>query len=81
MIAPEVSTAAQQILDGDSSTRAAASLELALHTYHPYEEEFEDLLEAIALYNPGMGSPYTDHQQLCDAIRQSSIFASDEGSD
>lgn len=80
MIAPEVLSAARQILDGDDSAFAAASLERALHTYHPYEEEFEELLEAIALYNPAMGSPYTDHRQLRDAIQQSPIL-SDQGGD
>jgi hypothetical protein len=81
MIAPEVTAAAQRILDGDDSKLAAQSLEEALHAYYPYEEEFDDLLEALALYDPGMGNPYTDHRQLCDAIRQSPIldFEGDSG--
>jgi hypothetical protein len=77
-VAPEVTAAARRILDGDDSAHAAAALEEALHTYHPFEEEFEDLLESLALYAPSMGSPYTDHRQLCDAIRQSAISL-DEG--
>ena len=81
MIVPEVAAAAQRILDGDDSKLAAASLEEALHAYHPYDEELDDLLEAIALYDPAMGNPYTGHRQLCDAIRQSPIFGSTEGSD
>lgn len=72
-VANEVVAAANAILSGDDSGRAAAALEAALHTYHPYDEDFEDLLEALALYSPGMGSPYTDHGQLCDAIRESPI--------
>ncbi|NYG58750.1 hypothetical protein BJ980_001673 [Nocardioides daedukensis] len=71
IIAPEVLAAARPILDGDDSTLAAAALEEALHTYHPYADEFEDLLEALALYAPSEGTPYTDHRQLCDAIAQS----------
>jgi len=76
---PEVTAAARRILDGDDSAIAAAALEEALHTYHPYEEEFEDVLEALALYAPSMGSPYIDHRQLCDAIRLSPIGIDDEG--
>ena len=72
-VAPEVLGAARPILEGDDSTRAAARLEEALHTYHPYEDEFEDLLEVLALYSPSEGSPYSDHRQLCDAIEQSII--------
>ena len=72
-VAPEVLAAARRVLDGDDSARAAAALEEALHAYHPYEEEFEDLLEVLALYAPSEGSPYSDHRQLCDAIEQSLI--------
>jgi hypothetical protein len=68
-VAPQVTSAARRILDGDDSRQAAASLEEALHTYTPYEERFDDLLEALALYAPSMGSPYIDHGQLCNAIR------------
>ncbi|WP_456694946.1 hypothetical protein [Aeromicrobium sp. P5_D10] len=72
-VAPEVAEAARRILDGDDSGLAAAALEQELHAHHPYEEEFEDLLEALALYAPSMASPYTDHSQLCAAIQQSPI--------
>lgn len=78
-VASEVVAAAVAILSGDDSGRAAAALEAALHTYHPYDEDFEDLLEALALYSPSMGPPYTDHRQLCDAIRDSKI-GSEKGS-
>ena len=74
-VASEVATAAAAILSGDDSGQAAAALEAALHTFHPYDEEFEDLLEALALYSPTEGPPYTDHKQLCDAIRESPINA------
>lgn len=72
-VAPEVMAASRRILDGDDSGVAAAALEQALHAYHPYAEEFEDLLEVLALYSPLLGSPYTDYRQLCDAIRESLI--------
>ena len=78
-VATEVTEAAVRILDGDDSTSAAAALESAIHTYHPFDDELEDLLEALALYAPSMGSPYLDHLQLCDAIRQSRILDGDEG--
>lgn len=77
-VAPEVLAAARQILGGDDSTLAAAALEGALHTYHPYADEFEDLLEVLALYAPLEGSPYTDHRQLCDAI-VTSLFGEARG--
>ncbi|GAB3869019.1 hypothetical protein GCM10028801_45690 [Nocardioides maradonensis] len=72
-VAPEVVAAALSILEGDDSTRAAAALEEALHAYHPYEDQFEDLLEVLALYAPSEGTPYSDHRQLCDAIQQTVI--------
>jgi hypothetical protein len=78
-IASEVVTAASEILAGDDSGRAATALEEALHTYHPYDEDFEDLLETLALYSPTMGPPYTDHMQLCDAIRGSRIGSNSGG--
>lgn len=78
-VASEVVAAANAILSGDDSGRAAAALEAALHTYHPYDEDFEDLLEVLALYSPGMEVPYTDHRQLCDAIRESPISSETGG--
>jgi hypothetical protein len=55
--APEVVRAAQRILDGDDSMAAAAQLEGALHMYQPFDEDFDDLLEALALYAPRCGQP------------------------
>lgn len=78
MIAPEVKDAAQRLLDGDDSATAAAALEEALHIHHPFAEEFEDLLEALALYALALGIPYTDYEQLCEAIRQSIVGGSAE---
>ncbi len=78
-VALEVQSAARRVLAGDDSALASSALEEALHTYHPYDEDFEDLLEALALYAPSMGSPYIDHQQLCDAIRISPIGSGDDG--
>lgn len=78
-IAPEVQAAARRVLEGDDSTFATGALEEALHAYHPYDEEFEDLLEALALYSPGTGIPYTDHRQVCDAIEQSPIGGFESG--
>ena len=72
-VASEVTAAARRILDGDDSTFAAAALEEAIHARHPLEEEFDDLLEALALYAPGTGSPYIGYNQLCDAITESVI--------
>lgn len=78
-LAPEVTQAAVHILNGDDSGVAAATLERAIHSYHPFDDRLEDLLEALALYAPFLGAPYTDYPQLCEAIRQSPIFERDEG--
>lgn len=78
-VASEVVTAANAILAGDTSRRAAGALEAALHTYHPYDEDFEELLEVLALYSPGMEVPYTDHGQLCNAIRESPVSSETGG--
>ena len=72
-VARAVLTAAHVVLSGDDSGYAAAALESALHTFHPCDEAFEDLLEALALYSPADGPPYTSHKQLCDAILASPI--------
>lgn len=78
-LATQVVDAATAILAGDDSGRAAAALEAALHTYHPYDEAFEDLLEVLALYAPTMARPYTDHALLCAAIRESPIGSGARG--
>lgn len=78
-VAPEVNAAARRILAGDDTALAAGALEEALNTHHPYEGEFEDLIEALALYAPSAGSSYTDYRQLCDAIRESPIGRLEDG--
>lgn len=75
----EVTRAAIRILGGGDSAAAAADLERAIHAYQPFDDDLEDLLGALALYAPSLGSPYIDHLQLCEAIRRSSIFASQKG--
>lgn len=47
--------AAQRVLDGDDSADAVSALEGVLLNEHPGDERFEDLMEALALYAPGMG--------------------------
>lgn len=65
-----VVNAAARILGGDDSAAAAAELERAIHSYLPYEDALDDLLEALALYAPTRGAPYLNYEQLCAAIRQ-----------
>lgn len=79
--APEVTAAATRILEGDDSAMAANALEGAIHTYHPFEENLEELLEALALYAPSKGTPYTSHSQVCEAIRQSAVLGDQDDDD
>lgn len=62
--------AAQRLLDGDDSIRAANELEgVVLHDY-PGDERFDDLVEILALYAPGQRSPYSEAQQVREVIRR-----------
>ena len=62
--------AAQRVLDGDDSANAVSALEGVLLDEYPGDERFEDLMEALALYAPGMGAPYVGRTEIRDAIRQ-----------
>jgi hypothetical protein len=66
-------TAAQRVLDGDDSANAVSALEGVLLDDYPGDERFEDLLEALALYAPGMGPPYLGRTEIRDAIRQAMV--------
>jgi hypothetical protein len=61
--------AAQRILAGDESVRAAQQLEGVLLDDYPGDERFDDLLEALAFYAPGEGAPYVDAHGLQAAIK------------
>lgn len=62
--------AAQRVLDGDDSANAVSALEGVLLDEYPGDERFEDLLEVLALYAPGMGSPYLGSAEIREAIRR-----------
>ncbi|MQW77530.1 hypothetical protein GHK92_16785 [Nocardioides sp. dk4132] len=62
--------AAQRILDGDDSANAVSALEGVLLDDYPDDERFDDLLEAVTLYAPGMRSPYIGRAEIRDAVRQ-----------
>jgi hypothetical protein len=40
------------------------------NTEYPGDERLEDLVEALALYAPGIGSPYLGPAEIQDVIRQ-----------
>jgi hypothetical protein len=61
--------AAQRVLDGDDSIRAANELEGVVLDDYPGDERFENLVEVLALYAPGQGSPYSEAQQVREVIR------------
>ena len=48
--------AAQRVLDGDDSIRAANELEGVVLDDYPGDERFDELGEVLALYAPGSGS-------------------------
>lgn len=62
--------AARRVLDGDDSANAVSVLEGVLLDEYPGDERFEDLVEALALYAPGMGPPYLGRTEIRNAIRQ-----------
>ena len=62
--------AAQRVLDGDDSIRAANELEGVVLNDYLGDERFDDLGEVLALYAPGLGTPYSDAQQVCETIRR-----------
>lgn len=62
--------AAQRVLDGDDSANAVGVLETVLLNYYPGDERFDDLLEACALYSPGMELPYVGRAGIRDAIQR-----------
>lgn len=62
--------AARRVLDGDDSANAVSALEGVLLEEYPGDEQFEDLLEPLALYAPGIGSPYLGRTEIGDAIRE-----------
>ena len=62
--------AAQRVLGGAESVRAAQALEGALLDDYPGDERFDDLLEALALYAPGERAPYTRAQAIRMSIEK-----------
>ncbi len=62
--------AAQRVLNGDDSIRAANELEGVVLDDYPGDERFDELGEVLALYAPGQGTPYTDVGELHAAIRE-----------
>ena len=70
------SAAAERVLS-DDSVEAANALEGVVLDDYPGDERLDDLLEALALYNPSEGLPYVDGQGLRDAVRQALTRLSD----
>lgn len=62
--------AAQRVLDGDDSVRAANELEGVVLDDYPGDERFDDLVEVLALYAPHDGSPYTEAEQVREVVRR-----------
>ena len=62
--------AAQTVLDGDDSIRAANALEAVVLDDYLDDERFDELGEVLALYAPGQGRPYSDAEELRSVIRQ-----------
>lgn len=60
---------AHRILDGDDSIDAANELEGVVLNDYPGDDRFDELGEALALYAPGQGLPYSDAETLRLCIR------------
>lgn len=60
--------AAERVLTDDSMNAARALEGVVLNDY-PGDERLDDLLEALALYNPSEGPPYVDAEGLRGAVR------------
>ena len=56
--------AAQRVLDGDDSIRAANELEGVVLDDYPGDERFDELGEVLALYAPGQGVPYSGSDEV-----------------
>ena len=61
--------AAERVL-GDDSMDAARTLEGVVLNDYPDDERLDDLLEALAFYNPGEGPPYIDARELRSTLRR-----------
>lgn len=61
--------AAQTVLDGDDSIRAANALEAVVLDEYLDDERFHELGEVLALYAPGQGRPYSNAEELRSIIR------------
>lgn len=61
--------AAQRVLNGDDSIRAANDLEGVVLDDYPGDERFEELVEVLAVYAPGEGSPYSEAHHVREVIR------------
>ena len=66
-----VISAARRVLDGDESRSAASDLEAAILDEYIDDKRLLDLLEALALYAPGSGSPYCEAEELRAILRKS----------
>jgi hypothetical protein len=63
-ISDRLQTAAYRILQGDVSVAAAQDLESVLLDEHLDDDRAVGLLEGLALYSPGSGSPHVDAAEL-----------------
>ena len=62
--------AAQRVLDGDDSIRAANELEGVVLDDYPGDDRFDELGEVLALYAPGLGRPYSESEEVRKIIRK-----------
>lgn len=69
-VSERLRSAATTILAGDESVAAAQNLEAVLLDEYLDEERAASLLEGLALYAPGSGSPYVDAPELRRLIEE-----------
>lgn len=59
-VSERLQQAADRLLGGDESVRAAQALEEVLIDEYPDDDRTEELLYVLSLYWPGNGAPYSE---------------------
>ncbi len=72
-VSERLRSAASTILAGDESVRAAQNLEAVVLDEYLDDDRMSALLEGLALYAPGSGSPYVDAPELRRLIQEALV--------
>ena len=79
-VSERLRSAASTVLAGDESVLAAQNLEAVLLDEYLDDDRTSALLEGLAHYAPGSGSPYVDPPELRRLVQEALVaLASSEG--